>query len=121
MTVVWVALGALVGAALRYLADRSIRRWRDTTFPWGTLAVNLAASLVLGTLVGAGRDVSGLATAALGTGFSGALSTYSTFAYEAQRLLIRGARATAVGYLAASVVGGIAVAALGWWVGRTWA
>lgn len=120
MTVVWVALGALVGAPLRYLADRGIRRYRDTTFPWGTLTVNLAASLILGALAGAGAHASGVLTALVGTGFCGALSTYSTFAYEAQQLVTRRARATAAGYLVVSVAVGIGVAALGWWVRRAW-
>jgi fluoride exporter len=119
MTVLWVAFGAAVGAPLRYLVDRGIRRYRDTTFPWGTLAVNLAASLVLGALVGAGTHVSGAVTALAGTGFCGALSTYSTFGYENQQLTIRDKRAVAVTYLAVSVVIGIAVAALGWQVGQS--
>lgn len=117
MTMLWVALGAVVGAPLRYLVDRGVRRYRDTTFPWGTLAVNLAASLVLGALVGAGAHVSGAVTALAGTGFCGALSTYSTFGYENQQLAIRGNRALAASYLGLSVVIGVAVAALGWRVG----
>lgn len=119
MTALWVALGAMVGAPLRYLVDRGIRRYRDTTFPWGTLAVNLTASLLLGALVGAGTHVAGFVAALVGTGFCGALSTYSTFGYENQQLVIRRRRLTAVTYLAASVVIGIAVAALGWRVGRS--
>lgn len=118
MTAAWVALGALVGAPLRYLVDRGIRRYRDTAFPWGTLAVNLAASLLLGALVGAGTHVPGAATALAGTGFCGALSTYSTFAYEGQQLALRRARVAAGGYVVLSVAVGVAVAALGWWAGR---
>jgi CrcB protein len=115
----WVALGAAVGAPLRYLVDRGIRRYRDTTFPWGTLAVNLVASLVLGALVGAGAHVSGPATALIGTGLCGALSTYSTFGYENQQLAIRGQRVTLLAYLGLSVVIGVAAAALGWRAGQS--
>jgi CrcB protein len=119
MMVLWVGLGALVGAPLRYLVDRGIRRYRDTTFPWGTLAVNVGASLLLGGLVGAGANLPGAVTALVGTGFCGSLSTYSTFGYENQQLVIRRARATAIAYLTISVVVGLAVAALGWAVGHS--
>jgi CrcB protein len=119
MIAVWVALGAAAGAPLRYLVDRGLRRYRDTTFPWGTFTVNLVASLVLGALVGAGAHVSGPVTALAGTGFCGALSTYSTFGYESQRLGVRGERVTLLAYLGLSVVLGLAAAALGWRVGQS--
>ena len=53
MTFVWVALGASVGAPLRYLIDRVIQTRHDTVFPWGTLTANLTGCLVLGFLVAA--------------------------------------------------------------------
>lgn len=84
MTPLWVALGAAAGAPLRYLVDRAIQARHDTVFPWGTLTVNVTGSLVLGFLLGlpAGPAV----TAVLGTGFCGALTTYSTLSYETLRL-----------------------------------
>jgi CrcB protein len=74
-----VALGAAVGAPARYLVDRSVRR--RVGAPWGTVAVNVAGSFVLGLLV-ARTGGSGGWYLAVGTGFCGALTTYSTFAYE---------------------------------------
>jgi CrcB protein len=68
-----VALGAAAGAPLRYLAGI----WWDGRLHWGTLAVNLAGSFVLGVLVGAA--VEGHWLALLGTGFCGGLTTYSSF------------------------------------------
>ena len=53
MTLLLVALGAVVGAPLRYLADRFIQARHDTIFPWGTFAVNVAGSLILGLVMGA--------------------------------------------------------------------
>ena len=50
MMVLLVALGAAVGAPMRYWTDRVVRSRHDTVYPWGTLAVNLVASLVLGGL-----------------------------------------------------------------------
>ena len=117
MTVVLIALGAVVGAPLRYLVDRAVRAWHDTTFPWGTLTVNVCASLVLGFLAGAGGHVSSAAAALIGTGFCGALSTYSTFGYENQQLVVERARFDAVANVAVSIVAGVGAAALGWSIG----
>lgn len=100
-----MALGALVGAPARHLVGQALPR------PWGTLAVNLAGSLLLGLLVG--LAVSGSALALLGAGLCGAFTTASAFAWEAVEL---GRRAAA--YVLASVLGGTALAAVGLLAGR---
>jgi CrcB protein len=85
MTMLMIALGAAVGAPLRYLVDRSVRRWHDRVFPWGTLTVNPTASLILGLLVGLGGHVGTVTYALVGTGFCATLSTYSiysTYGYQ---------------------------------------
>ncbi|MFJ5263273.1 fluoride efflux transporter CrcB [Streptomyces sp. NPDC088387] len=100
-----VVAGAMVGAPLRYLTDRAVRSRTDSALPWGTFAVNVAGSLILGLLTGAvaaGAADSHLQLL-LGTGLCGALTTYSTFSYETLRLAEDGARAQAAGYAAASV------------------
>ncbi|WP_024805233.1 fluoride efflux transporter CrcB [Nocardia sp. BMG51109] len=84
MTAVLVFLGAMVGAPLRYLIDRAVLSRHDGVFPWGTFLVNLTGCLVLGGLTGAALGTPALAL--LGTGFCGALTTYSTFGYETVRL-----------------------------------
>lgn len=84
MTVLWVALGAAVGAPLRYLVDRAVQTRHDSVFPWGTLTVNVAGSAILGFLLA--LPASPAITAVLGTGFCGALTTYSTLSYETLRL-----------------------------------
>lgn len=86
MIALFVALGALVGAPARYLTDRAVQRGHDSRMPWGTLTVNVAASLVLG-VVGGDAHLSPGAAALVGTGFCGALSTFSTFSYETVRLV----------------------------------
>lgn len=116
MTVLWVALGAAVGAPLRYLTDRGIQRLRPSIFPWGTFVVNVAGSFVLGALTGAG--VAPAVTALVGTGFCGALTTYSTFAYETFGLAERRVDGAAVANLVGSVAAGVAAAALGWALAR---
>ncbi len=85
MTLVLVALGGAVGASLRYLVDVWSRALLGPRFPVGTLVVNVAGSLLLGALAGA--TVAGPLGAALGTGFCGALTTYSTFGADTVRLV----------------------------------
>ena len=111
MTVFLVALGAAVGAPLRYLTDRAVQARHDSGFPWGTLTVNVAGSFVLGLL--AGLPASAPETALVGTGFCGALTTYSTFSYETLRLAQTGARAYAVLNVVVSIVAGLGAASVG--------
>jgi len=114
-----VLAGGMVGAPARYLVDRAIQARRDTVFPWGTLAVNLAGSLVLGFLLGAQRHL-GLPPAVfglLGTGLCGGLTTFSTFSYETLRLLEDGA----VSEAGLNVIGSLAAGVLLAWLGYLFA
>jgi fluoride exporter len=115
MTLLLVAVGAAVGAPLRYLTDRFIQARHDTIFPWGTLAVNIAGSFILGVLVGlaaAGRLGSAIATV-LGPGFCGGLTSYSTFGYETLRLAEDGSRFLAGVNIAVSLFAGLGAAFIG--------
>jgi CrcB protein len=116
----FVCLGAAVGAPARYLTDRAVQARHDTPFPWGTFTVNVAGSLVLGVLVGAAahHDLPPELVAGLGTGFCGALTTYSTFGYETVRLASAGARLFAALNVVASLAAGFGAAALGYALGR---
>jgi CrcB protein len=111
MTVVLIAIGAAVGAPLRYLTDRFLQARIDSPFPWGTLAVNAAGSLLLGLVVGA--RVNPAVMALVGTGLCGALTTYSTFSYETVRLAQDGARLYAAANVVANLAVGLAAAFLG--------
>jgi CrcB protein len=114
-----VCLGAAVGAPARYLVDRAIQARHDALVPWGTLSVNVVGSLVLGVLAGLSTryDVPAELSLAIGTGFCGALTTYSTFGYETWRLVEDGARLVAFFNVAASLAIGLAAATLGYAVG----
>lgn len=83
MTAVLVATGAAVGAALRYVVGHFL----DRDLPTGTLLVNVVGSFVLGLLTA--LALSGDIMALLGVGFCGGLTTYSSFAVQANRLSIR--------------------------------
>ncbi len=119
MTVFLVVLGAAVGGPMRYLTDRFVQSRHSSLLPWGTLTVNVFGSFVLGLVTGlpAGPTV----LAAVGTGFCGALTTYSTFSYETLRLVQRRASLLALANVLISVIAGLGAAAagvaLGQWVG----
>lgn len=104
MTAVLVALGAAVGAPLRYLAGHLLDGW----LPWGTLAVNVTGSFLLGVLSGLALD--GHALALLGVGFCGALTTYSSFVVQA---VDRGPRLGAA-YVAVTMPVALAACAMGY-------
>lgn len=111
MTVLAVALGAAVGAPSRYLVDRWLRARLGPGFPWGTLLVNVVGSALLGFLTALPADPA--VAALLGTGFCGALTTYSTFGYDTVRLVRAGSRGRALAYVLASVAAGVAAASAG--------
>lgn len=101
-----VACGAALGAPLRYLLGHHL----DDRWHHGTLLANIVASLLLGAC--AGWSLSGYAVALVGTGFCGALSTYSSLAVQARDLgPSRGA-----GYALVTIVAGLASCALGFWL-----
>ncbi|MEV4256675.1 fluoride efflux transporter CrcB [Spirillospora sp. NPDC049652] len=108
MTLLLVALGAALGAPVRYLTDRAVQARHDSVFPWGTFAVNVLGCLLLGFL--AALPAGGGLMALAGTGFCGALTTYSTFGYETVRLAESGARPCAVLNVSASIGAGLGAA-----------
>ena len=113
MSFLLVALGAAVGAPLRYLVDRAVQTRHDSLFPWGTFAVNVTGSLILGMLIGGADAVPGSVATLLGTGFCGALTTYSTFGFETIRLIEDRAGFYALANVAAGIGAGIGAAFMG--------
>lgn len=107
-----VGAGGVAGATSRHLlGERVDERTRDT------LAVNVLGSLALGLLLGLPVD-GGLALA-LGTGFCGAFTTFSTFAFETVRLVESGELRAAAHNGAANLIGALAAVGLGLWFGGT--
>ncbi|MDQ0579203.1 fluoride efflux transporter CrcB [Streptomyces rishiriensis] len=114
-----VVVGGMIGAPLRYLTDRAVQSRHDSLLPWGTFVVNTGGCLVLGVLTGAAAAGPDLRLF-LGTGFCGALTTYSTFSYETLRLTETGAGLFAAVNAVASVVAGLGAASAGVALGQ-WA
>ncbi|GAB3590881.1 hypothetical protein GCM10027446_07020 [Angustibacter peucedani] len=114
MTALLVMLGGLVGAPLRYVVDQVLTARRPGLFPLGTFAVNTTGSLVLGVVAGAvsAGAPTWLATL-VGTGFCGALTTFSTFSFETVRLAEEGDWTTALANAAGSLLLGLAACAGG--------
>ena len=112
MTLLLIVVGAMLGAPARYLVDRAIQARHTSGFPWGTFAVNIAGSFLLGLLAASVMETS-KPLALCGTGFCGAFTTYSTFAYETHRLAQKGFRFRAALNALGSLAAGLAAVYLG--------
>ena len=112
-----VGLAGAAGAMARYGVNRAVGH---RAFPWATLSINVAGSFVLGVvLAGPGATRwSATVTTAVGVGFLGAFTTFSTFTYETTDLVRADRTAMAVAYVVSSLVLGLAAAAAGYVVGR---
>jgi fluoride exporter len=111
-----VFLGAGIGGALRHAVNLACERLGAAAFPWGTLAVNVAGSFLMGVLAGwlaakAEGEWTHPARLFLGTGVLGGFTTFSAFSLDVALLWERGAPLAAVtGYVAGSValsIGGL--------------
>ena len=121
MPLVLIALGGAAGAVARYLVDTSIAQRSSGAFPWGTLAVNLSGSFVLGVLFALALERNVLPAAVRGplmTGFLGAYTTFSTLMLETWRLAEDGAVGLALANVVGSSVLGIAAVFVGLSLGR---
>src|SRR5882672_832200 len=113
-------MGAIVGANLRYFLTQYVGAIIPSSFPYGTLVINLTASFILGfflILASKGTLSDPRWRLLIAVGFCGGYSTYSGFAFETAALYERGAwLAAAMNVVAMNVLCFIAViggAALG--------
>lgn len=117
MAVLLVFVGGCVGAAGRFATDRFVSQRHDMVFPWGTFAVNVAGSALLGFVAGA-EPTQSWVPLLVGTGFCGALTTYSTFSFETIRLLEEGSYVEAGLNIGATVAVGLSCVAGGFVLAR---
>ncbi|MEV6164770.1 CrcB family protein [Streptomyces sp. NPDC052052] len=110
-----VLAGGLVGAPVRYLLGVDAKFRLHSVFPWGTFAANAGAALILGFLSEAVTDgnLGNRLLLLLGTGFCGALSTWSTFSYELLTLTSARRLGIAAGYLLITVAVGVGLSFAG--------
>jgi len=107
------------GAAARLVLDGLIRSRAGSGFPWGTTAINVSGSLLLG-LVTALAALHGLAepwTSAIGTGLLGGYTTFSTASFETVRLVQDRRHTLALANGLGMLVLSVAAASLGWLLG----
>ncbi|MCA2014139.1 fluoride efflux transporter CrcB [Cereibacter sphaeroides] len=119
-TLLQVALGGAIGASGRYLTGVAAIRLMGPGFPWGTLAVNLIGSFVMGVVVVVLGHLSANRFAPLlMTGVLGGFTTFSAFSLDALTIWERGQQGLAALYVGVSVAGSLAAIALGLWIARS--
>jgi CrcB protein len=119
-----VGVGGFLGANLRFLVARWVGAIATTRFPLGTFVINISGCFLLGILgsVAASRlsPAGDELRLALGVGFLGAFTTFSTFEFESHALFEDGAWGIAVANITLSVLLGLVAVRLGVLVVRTW-
>jgi fluoride exporter len=110
-----VVLAGAAGAAARYVVDFWIVSKQLRAVPLGTFAVNVSGSFLLGFVAGlvAFHGLPEAPAVVVGTGFLGAYTTFSTWMYEAVRLVENGYRAAAALSILGGLLAGVVAAAMG--------
>jgi fluoride exporter len=90
MNILIIGLGGFIGAILRYSISGWVHKVVSSTFPYGTLAVNILGSFILGFFLILAEErfsFSPLWRSFIAIGMMGALTTFSTFSYETFMML----------------------------------
>jgi fluoride exporter len=114
LNVIAVGIGGFIGAIVRYSIGNVI--FIRSGFPLATLLINLLGCLFLAwffTITARRVKMNPNLKLAIGTGFTGAFTTFSTFSVETLNLLKNGQSGFALFYVLASIFGGIGLALLG--------
>jgi len=117
-----VAVGGAAGAVLRYGATMMAARLWGAEFPWGTIAINVLGSFVIGwfataTLPGTATPASHEARLLVMTGLCGGFTTFSAFSLQTLDLLRSGDLAWAAANVVLSVLLCLTAVAAGFWLG----
>lgn len=104
---IYITIGGGIGSFLRYILSSAIARNLGTNFPYGTLAVNIIGSFVMGAIIeyfSRTLPHSMELRAFLTVGILGGFTTFSAFSLDAILLIDRGNAALALAYVLSSVV-----------------
>jgi CrcB protein len=118
---VWIGVGGAAGAVARYVVDGIVSGAARGAFPWGTFAINVSGSFVLGLIFAVATERGVLPVGVRGPamiGFLGAYTTFSTLMLESWRLVEDGAAGLATLNLVGSVVLGLLAVLAGLTLGR---
>jgi len=111
MPYVLVGIGGFIGANARLVVAQLVGAAFDTRFPLGTFLINISGSFLLGALgVAVAERVTADSEAlrlALGVGFLGAFTTFSTFEFETHALIEDGSFLIAATNMVASLLVGL--------------
>ncbi|WP_082233023.1 fluoride efflux transporter CrcB [Halobacillus massiliensis] len=120
MTYILVAIAGFLGAVLRYSVG-VLMYDADTFFPFSTLTVNLLGSFLLAWFTFKlfhDFHISPKLKTAIGTGFVGSFTTFSTLSVETVELAERGSFLLAALYVAVSIAGGLLLSRAGFSLGK---
>ena len=118
----WICAAGAVGTGARYLISGWALAALGAGFPYGTLAVNVVGSFLMGIVMQVGLATPILSPTlrmTLATGFIGGFTTYSTFNYETIRLVQTGAWKLAIGNVTITLVTSFAAGLAGIALGRS--
>jgi CrcB protein len=99
LTLMLIGVFGGAGCISRYLISSGLNAWLGKAFPYGTLAVNMIGSFIIGIIFEValrGSVISPTLRLALTTGFLGGLTTFSTFSFETVELFLNGNYLTGV-------------------------
>ena len=114
-----VGVGSFIGGAIRYLLSLFMKNLCGQGFPWGTLSVNLLGCFLFGivfAIFSKSSSTDSTLYLLLTTGICGGFTTFSTFANESIQMLQHGNIFGFIAYVATSVIAGLALIALGYWI-----
>jgi CrcB protein len=122
ITYIWIAIGSALGGVARYACSRAVALSYGETFPWGTLAVNVVGSFIIGLVAALSAPESRLVIAPnartfLMVGICGGFTTFSSFSLQTLELMRNRNFGEALGNVLLSVAACMAAVAVGYILG----
>jgi CrcB protein len=117
LAIVLVGLGGATGSVLRYVISTLVQSQSTSGFPYGTLAVNMVGSFIIGLLIGLSiqtpTKMSENLRLLISTGFCGGFTTFSAFSAESIAFIDKGEFSLAAAYILLSIMLGLGATFVG--------